>query len=461
VTSVEDPTVLVVQDPPAPKIVEVQALGPQGRAGSVTVGTVSTGEEGTDAEVTNVGTPYAAVLNFVIPRGNTGGDGQAATITVGTVSTGAPGSDVTFTNVGTANAAIFNISIPRGNTGAAGSSAWGSITGTPTTLGGYGITDAYANPMTTAGDLTIGGAGGAPARLAKGANGNHLTVAAGALTWSDFVADVRSVVLVGLSLATGTAITAADTVLTALGKLQKQASDLFTSKASASGGNLLINGNFAVNQRAYVSGAATSTANQYTLDRWRVVTSGQNLAFAAAGNGNSVTAPAGGIEQVIEGASIGVATHVISWAGTATCTVDGTAKASGATVTLVPGTNATVKFTGGTVSQAQLTPGSVATAFEFLSASVERALCQRYFEVGRFDLFGYVISGEALGGTAYYRVSKRVTPTIVITAQTGTNVGSATANTAVGGVESVRFTAIGTASARADMSVNYTASAEL
>jgi hypothetical protein len=38
--------------------------------------------------------------------------------------------------------------------------------------------------------------------------------------------------------------------------------------------NLVINGNFAINQRAYVSGAATSGANQYTLDRWRVVTSG-------------------------------------------------------------------------------------------------------------------------------------------------------------------------------------------
>lgn len=44
-------------------------------------------------------------------------------------------------------------------------------------------------------------------------------------TISDFAATVRSVVLTGLSLLTNSAITAADTVLTALGKLQKQITD--------------------------------------------------------------------------------------------------------------------------------------------------------------------------------------------------------------------------------------------
>lgn len=49
------------------------------------------------------------------------------------------------------------------------------------------------------------------------------------------VARVRSTVLAGLSLVTGTAITAADTVLSALGKLQKQISDLVTTVASKIG----------------------------------------------------------------------------------------------------------------------------------------------------------------------------------------------------------------------------------
>lgn len=42
---------------------------------NVTIGNVTTGEEGTNAEVTNSGTPTAPVLNFKIPRGNTGGVG--------------------------------------------------------------------------------------------------------------------------------------------------------------------------------------------------------------------------------------------------------------------------------------------------------------------------------------------------------------------------------------------------
>ena len=48
--------------------------GPPGEAATVEVGTVTTGEPGTPAEVTNVGTPQNAVLNFVIPAGESGGE---------------------------------------------------------------------------------------------------------------------------------------------------------------------------------------------------------------------------------------------------------------------------------------------------------------------------------------------------------------------------------------------------
>lgn len=48
--------------------------------------------------------------------------------------------------------------------------------------------------------------------------------------WRDLNTDVRAATLTGLSLATGTAITATDTVLTAAGKLQKQITDLDTAK---------------------------------------------------------------------------------------------------------------------------------------------------------------------------------------------------------------------------------------
>ena len=46
--------------------------GDPGAAATVTVGTVTTGEPGTDAIITNSGTESAAVLNFTIPKGENG-----------------------------------------------------------------------------------------------------------------------------------------------------------------------------------------------------------------------------------------------------------------------------------------------------------------------------------------------------------------------------------------------------
>lgn len=46
--------------------------------------------------------------------------GDAATVTVGTVTTGAAGSNAIVTNSGTTSAAVLNFTIPRGNTGASG-----------------------------------------------------------------------------------------------------------------------------------------------------------------------------------------------------------------------------------------------------------------------------------------------------------------------------------------------------
>ena len=52
-----------------------------GEAAQVSVGTVSIGEPGTNAVVTNSGTPSAAVLNFTIPKGEPGENGQDYVLT--------------------------------------------------------------------------------------------------------------------------------------------------------------------------------------------------------------------------------------------------------------------------------------------------------------------------------------------------------------------------------------------
>ena len=51
---------------------KVWMQGPPGAAATVTVGTVTTGEPGTDAIITNSGTESAAVLDFTIPKGENG-----------------------------------------------------------------------------------------------------------------------------------------------------------------------------------------------------------------------------------------------------------------------------------------------------------------------------------------------------------------------------------------------------
>jgi hypothetical protein len=193
--------------------------------------------------------------------------------------------------------------------------------------------------------------------------------------------------------------------------------------------NVIINGNPTINQRGYVSGAATSGANQYTLDRWRVVTSGQNISFTDSANVRTVTAPAGGCEQVVEGLSILSGTYTLNWTGTATATVGGTAVAKGGNVTLTGGTNATVKFSSGTFSLVQLEPGPVATPFEQRSIGTELALCQRYYEqwAGTHIGSGYVVlNGSNPGGNngafaqVFFKVTKRTTPNVTGVVNYGT-----------------------------------------
>ena len=100
--------------------------GPTGPAGTITIGSTTTGSAGTPALVSNVGTSTAAILNFTIPQGptgltgNTGSTGPAGTITISSTTTGAAGTSALVSNTGTSTAAVLNFTIPRGDTGSSG-----------------------------------------------------------------------------------------------------------------------------------------------------------------------------------------------------------------------------------------------------------------------------------------------------------------------------------------------------
>ncbi len=100
--------------------------GPSGPANSLAIGTVGTGAAGSSASATITGTAPSQTLNLTIPRGNTGATGStgpqgaSGTMTVGSVTTGVAGSSAAVTNSGTSTAAVLDFTIPRGDTGAAG-----------------------------------------------------------------------------------------------------------------------------------------------------------------------------------------------------------------------------------------------------------------------------------------------------------------------------------------------------
>ena len=75
------------------------ANGKDGAAATVAIGTVTTGEPGTTASVTNVGTDTAAVLDITIPRGDKGTDGTGAGDVVAA-------ADNTFTATNTFNGVL-------------------------------------------------------------------------------------------------------------------------------------------------------------------------------------------------------------------------------------------------------------------------------------------------------------------------------------------------------------------
>ena len=105
--------------------------GPTGPAGAatITVGQTTTGDPGTQASVENVGTAQNVILDFTIPQGidgatgptgPTGATGETPTLEIGTINTGEPGTQATASITGTAPNYVLNLTIPQGPTGPTG-----------------------------------------------------------------------------------------------------------------------------------------------------------------------------------------------------------------------------------------------------------------------------------------------------------------------------------------------------
>lgn len=123
------PTVTNVGTPNAAIFNFVVPVGATGAGTNVTLGNVTTLAAGANGSVVNAGTASAVVLDFALAPGP---PGPTATGAIGNVSALPVGANATVTNVGTPSAAVFNIGVPAGAQGVAG---LGSISvGTVTTL---------------------------------------------------------------------------------------------------------------------------------------------------------------------------------------------------------------------------------------------------------------------------------------------------------------------------------------
>lgn len=190
--------------------------------------------------------------------------------------------------------------------------------------------------------------------------------------------------------------------------------------------NAIINGNFGVNQRAYVSGAAVG-AGLYGHDRWKMAASGDTYTFSTTANVTTVTIPASKVlQQVIEGLNLETGTYTLSWTGTAQGKIGaGSYGASGITGAITGGTDTTIEFGPGTVSKVQLEVGSVATVFEQRFYQQELLLCQRYYQVNYEIIIGNATAGMmSFMKTVKFAVDMRVSPSRSYSVSASTNCGT-------------------------------------
>jgi len=158
------------------------------------------------------------------------------------------------------------------------------------------------------------------------------------------------------------------------------------------GENLIINGDFRVNQRDFVSGNYTA-ASEYSFDRWRDEAGTTTMTFPSGPNGRTVTFSGSEnkmIGQFIERESVPAGTYVLSWEGTAEGVVanvsgDLSGQATSPVVVTLDGTDdVSVRMkvatgTSATVTKVKLERGTVPTPFVPRLYGEELALCQRYY----------------------------------------------------------------------------------
>ena len=219
--------------------------------------------------------------------------------------------------------------------------------------------------------------------------------------------------------------------------------------------NLIINGNFTINQRSYVS-AANLASGSYGFDRWKSNFTNTTLTYTSDPAGQSVTINnGGGLQQIVERANVPAGTYVLSFSGTATGRIYNSGAtppsyaASPITFTADGLENVVVEFTATgstkTLSKVKLELGSTATAFVYAGGTIqgELAACQRYYYRAQATAAysrwgtGQCTSSTAAAGFVKFPITMRTSPTALEQNGTASNYGLTTASGGVNALSTV------------------------
>lgn len=231
--------------------------------------------------------------------------------------------------------------------------------------------------------------------------------------------------------------------------------------------NYLVNGDFALSQRAFAGGALA--AGVYGFDRWKAGTGGCNVSLS----GGVLTHTSGPLVQVIEAPRLNsevVTVSVEDPSGSITVNVDGqtgtiTAGSGrrGVQITVPAGSTGNVTLTlaatGVTYRRVQLERGAAATGFEWRPASIEYQLAARYYRRGRYAADFYTTNGSFQTMRVPFGANMRAVPAVAGTfTYTLATANGLTDNPTV---DSLRVGAQATATGNCAFVCDWTADAEL
>lgn len=215
--------------------------------------------------------------------------------------------------------------------------------------------------------------------------------------------------------------------------------------------NVLINGDFRINQRGYASTAVLASGS-YGHDRWKAGASGGDYSFTQLASSTQITIASGkSLIQVVEDKNVFGGSYVLSWTGTAlarygvnTATPSGSYAASPILIAgQSAGTTMSIEFNTGTVSNVQLERGDIATPFENRLYGFDLSLCQRYCCNTSGSYTGQVTGASSMIASVLFPVRMMAAPTLLSALSYGTVTNSTGTTVALNAVSPSSISTIG------------------